>query len=83
MHERSFKQAVRFGDWKAVRNGAEGAIELYDLATDASESHDVAAQHSELVAKADALMKEARTDDPNWPKVPAPKPKKNKQAAGN
>ena len=81
LHGGGFKQAVRFGDWKAVRNGASGAIELYDLAKDVSESNDIAAQHPELVAKADALMNEAHVADPNWPKVPAPKAKKQKQNA--
>jgi arylsulfatase A-like enzyme len=67
LHEQSFKQAIRFGDWKAVRNGAAGAIELYDLAKDKSERENLASRHPDVVANADALMKSARTDDPNWP----------------
>lgn len=67
LHEASFIQAVRFGDWKAVRNGPSKPIELYDLKTDVSEQHDVAGQHADLVAKAELLMKSAHRDDPNWP----------------
>jgi len=30
-HEKGFEQAVRMGDWKAVRHGTKMPIELYDL----------------------------------------------------
>jgi arylsulfatase A-like enzyme len=58
---------VRFGEWKAVRNGPSAKVELYDLAKDAAETTDVAARHPDLVARAEALMAAARVDDPNWP----------------
>ncbi|MBI3881702.1 MAG: arylsulfatase [Verrucomicrobia bacterium] len=67
LHEGASLQAVRWGDWKAVRNGPSKPIELYDLKTDAAESKNLAAEKPELVAKAEALMKSAHTDDPNWP----------------
>jgi arylsulfatase A len=67
LHEAKSIQAIRFGDWKAVRNGPSAAIELYDLKADSGEKNDLAAAKPELVAKAEALMKAARTDDPNWP----------------
>lgn len=67
LHEETPLQAVRWGDWKAVRNGPAKAIEIYDLKADAAESKDLAAERPELVAKAEALMKSARVDDPNWP----------------
>ena len=67
LHEGRSIQALRFGDWKAVRNGPAAPLELYDLKTDAAESHDLAAEKQDLVAKAESLMKQARTDDPNWP----------------
>jgi arylsulfatase A-like enzyme len=66
-HEGGSKQAVRFGDWKAVRLKPDGPVELYDLKTDLGERHDVAAGQAELVAKAEELFKQARTEHPNWP----------------
>jgi arylsulfatase A-like enzyme len=67
LHEGKSIQAVRFGDWKAVRNGPTAPIELYDLAKDVAETTNLADKHPDLVAKAEKIMKEARTDDPNWP----------------
>lgn len=67
LHEGPFLQAVRFGDWKAVRNGPAKGIELYNLRTDEAEQSDLADRHPNLVARADSLMKEAHRDDPNWP----------------
>jgi len=60
-------QAVRFGDWKAVRNGPSAAIELYDLKNDVGETKDLAVQNPDAVERAAKLMKEARVEDPNWP----------------
>jgi len=67
LHENASLQAVRWGGWKAVRNGPSKPIEIYDLQTDAAESQDLAAEKPELVAQAAALMKSAHRDDPNWP----------------
>ncbi len=67
LHEGKSLQAVRFGDWKAVRNGPSAPLELYDLKTDAAESRDLAQEKPDLVAKAEAFMKQARVEDPNWP----------------
>ena len=67
LNEPHFKQAIRFGDWKALRDSPGAPLELYDLKSDPSESKNLAAAHPDLVAKAEALMKQARTDDPNWP----------------
>lgn len=73
LHEGRPIQAVRFGSWKAVRNGPNAPIELYDLSNDSSEAQNVAAVNPDLVAKADALMKLSRVDDPNWPLPPKAK----------
>jgi hypothetical protein len=40
---------------------------LYDLKADPGETNNLAAEKSKLVTKAETLMKQARTDDPNWP----------------
>lgn len=69
LHEQASIQAVRFGDWKAVKNGPSKAIELYNLKTDTAERNNVAAERPELVTKAAELMRTARTEDPNWPMV--------------
>jgi arylsulfatase A-like enzyme len=66
-HERGSKQAVRFGDWKAVRLKPDGPVELYDLKADVGERHDVAGEHPHLVAKAEEMFKQARTESPDWP----------------
>jgi arylsulfatase len=59
------QQAARIGDWKAVRQnlaklkpGETPETELYDLSSDPAESHDVAADHPDLVAKLEAVMAE-------------------------
>ena len=51
------RAGIRQGDWKLVwRTMLPSAAELYDIAHDPSEQHDVAAQHSDTVA---ALQKRA------------------------
>jgi arylsulfatase A-like enzyme len=80
LHEGKPLQALRFGDWKAVKNGPNANIELYDLMTDVSESNNLAAGKPELVATAAKLMKEARRDDPNWPMTATAKPNKKTKA---
>ena len=67
LHEGASLQAARFGDWKAVKNGLSAKTELYDLKADAGEKTDLAAEKPELVAKAEAIFKSARTDHPDWP----------------
>ena len=67
LHEGASIQAVRWGDWKAVKNGPSQPVEIYDLKNDTAETTDVAGEKPQLVAKAEALMRTARVDDPNWP----------------
>jgi len=43
--------AVRSGDWKAIRPKRDGAWRLYDLATDVSETTDVADEHPEILQR--------------------------------
>ena len=70
-HERGFQQAVRMGDWKAVRPQAGAPLELYNLVTDLGEKQNVAAQHPEVVARIEAYLKTARTESERWPIKPA------------
>jgi hypothetical protein len=50
-----------------VRHGINGEIELYDLASDLGEEHNVAAQHPDVVARIAELLRDARTDSEHWP----------------
>jgi arylsulfatase A-like enzyme len=59
--ERGFKQAIRFGNWKAIRNAPDAPLELYDLASDLGEQHDLAAEHPDVVAHAEKILATART----------------------
>ena len=60
-------QAARFGDWKAVRNGIDRPIEIYDLKNDAGESQNLADQRDDLVERAKQIFTAAHRPDPNWP----------------
>ena len=63
-HERGFSQAVRMGNWKAVRTKPEAPIELYDLTKDIGEQNDISKAHPEVVKRVDSIMKSARTEMP-------------------
>ena len=61
------QQAVRMGDWKAVRqnmlrrnNPDPLAIELYNLVKDIGESQDVSGEHPEIVARMAKIMTTGR-----------------------
>jgi arylsulfatase len=74
-------RAVRVGDWKLVAvNG--GPWELYDLAKDRGESHDLAAEQPvrvrELAARWQELTDQFAKDAPAVPPPPAAKKKKGK-----
>lgn len=66
-HERGFDQCVRMGDWKAVRHGSKGPIELYDLSSDPSEKSNVASAHRDIVQKFEDYLATARIDSEIWP----------------
>ena len=66
-HERGFDQAARMGEWKAVRHGLTGPIELYNLKADREETRDVAREHPDQVKKFEDYFKTARTDSEDWP----------------
>ncbi len=71
-----FAQAVRTGNWKGVRFGLEGAVQLYDLSSDIKESHDVAAAHPDVVKKIEGYMKAAHVESALWPSSAKPKREK-------
>lgn len=61
------RQAVRWRDWKAVRNGPDTELELYDLRGDPGEKSNVAAAHPDVVAAITDFLKTARVPSPHWP----------------
>jgi arylsulfatase A-like enzyme len=73
------QQAVRMGDWKAVRTkthaNPNGPIELYDLKTDPTESKNVAADHPDVVARLTDILSTARTESVEFPLYNPRKPR--------
>lgn len=66
--ERTPTQAVRQGVWKAIRFfGDDVRVELYNLADDPAEEHDLAESHPELVESLVNSMDEAHLPARNWP----------------
>jgi len=80
-HERGFQQAVRMGDWKAVRPAAGAPLELYNLQTAPAEKENVAEKNPQVVARIEEDLKTARTDSEHWPVKPADARRKNAEAA--
>jgi arylsulfatase len=74
------QQMARIGDWKGVRqnlipprNARDAAakpnmhIELYNLATDLQETKDVSADHPDIVAQIEKVMKAEHTPSAEFP----------------
>ena len=70
-HERGGSQAVRAGDWKAVRSGIlktpDSPLEVFNLRTDPGETKNVAAEQPEIAAKLSRLLKEAHSPSREFP----------------
>lgn len=66
-HERGFQQAIRAGEWKAIRPQAEEKLELYNLQRDPGEKENVAEKNPEIVARMEEYLKTARTESDRWP----------------
>ncbi len=67
-HEMGGRQAVRYGDWKGVKNNIKdgGKLELYNLLEDTAETTDVASQNPEIVTKIEQILSTARTDSKDF-----------------
>ncbi len=65
-HEGGFAQAVRLKNWKAVRKGFNGRIELYDLSKDAKETTNLAAKNPNVVRQIEEIMKREHVESENW-----------------
>ncbi len=66
-HEGRSKQAVRMGNWKAVRLAPSRPIELYDLGSDIGEENNVADRHPDILNRVRSIVSLARTDHATWP----------------
>ena len=78
-YERGSKQAVRAGQWKAIRRPMfTGPVFLYNLDEDIAEQNNLADKHPDIAQRMTKLMDEAHVESPLW-KVRAPKKKKPKQ----
>ncbi len=70
-HEQGGKQAIRKGNWKAIRLNAmdqtQSTVELYDLLSDPGEKNDIADKHSDLVQQMEVLMDGAHRETPLFP----------------
>ena len=64
---KGFKQATRFGDWKAIRISDSYHTELYNLVDDINETNDVSTQHPELVEKANSILKKESVKIEHYP----------------
>lgn len=68
--EMNGRQAVRKGSWKLVHMNIRGNKpywELYNLASDPAERHNLLEQYPDKVAELKEIMQNAHVDDPNWP----------------
>lgn len=64
------QQAVRFGDWKAVRGRTAKEWELYDLKSDPKEAKNVVAQHADVMQKIHAIIAAEHTPERKYPAAP-------------
>jgi len=71
-HERGFQQAVRMGDWKAVRPQSGQRLELYNLKSDPGEKQNIADKNPAIIAQIEDYLKTARADSERFPIKPQP-----------
>jgi len=67
MDNGEIEQAIRWNDYKALRHGLNKPVELYDLASDISESHNIAKDEPEITEKLGKLMQAQHTPSAHWP----------------
>jgi arylsulfatase len=67
------QQAVRTGDWKAVRHNVNrrgSDFELYNLRSDGAENRDVASEHPDIVRRIEDIARAAHTRSNLFPILP-------------
>lgn len=62
-----YDQAVRMGNWKGIRLGAESSIQLYNLDKDIGEENDIAVKYPEIVKEIEEVMKQAYMPNKCYP----------------
>lgn len=60
-------QAVRWGDWKLIRQNVNREFELYNLKADIEEANNIASQHPEIVRRLGGYIIDAHVKSENWP----------------
>jgi len=71
-YEQGSRQAVRFGNYKAIREPMlTGKVQLFDLSKDLREENDLSSEKPKLVKKAASLLDAAHVYDPQWEIKPA------------
>lgn len=71
-------QAVRMGDWKALRFGKKGDIELYNIKDDIGETANIASENPAVVGQIAKIMHKARKPSDLFPLRDYPEKKKLK-----
>ena len=58
---------VHIGNWKGLRLGLGNAVELYDLAQDIGETHNVAVEQPKIVRQIEQILATAATPSARYP----------------
>ena len=70
-HEKNASQAVRFGQWKGIRQNStdlkNAPIELYDLSSDVGEEKNIANSYPDIVAKMGKIMNDSHVENERFP----------------
>lgn len=64
---RRYDQAVRWKNWKGIRLGRTGTIQLYSLSEDIGEEHNVATSHPDVVERIAEIMASAPSPSDRYP----------------
>lgn len=71
LSEAGSKQAIRVGDWKAVKlkvsTNANAPVELYNIKLDPFEQNNLAVKEPAMAAKLDSMITKAHTYNKDWP----------------